>query len=139
MIDNLFYYGDVGLIYGGHFASKDMYGWHILSIRHDNEDAPELNVSRCFVWADDISNELLAGWNGMSLEEYIELPEFIRAIDESRYASREKDEWTITLPCEDEPYFFEDDNETILSAIAGDGIGMNEMKVSQEWRCAIER
>ena len=138
-MSNLQCFGDVGLIHGGSFASKDEHGHHVMTIEHIEGSKVEnaISVERFYIWSDDIDNESMADWSGMTVEEYSELPEYVRAIDQTRYYSQDSDQWTILLPYEDDPCYFDDDNETILSAIAKQGIGMNEISVSPDWENAM--
>lgn len=145
-MSNLQYYGDVNLVHGGSFASKDEHGYHIMRIEHLEDSRAEnaITVERFYVWTDDIEegaedNVPMAEWCGMDVSEYEELPEFVRAIDHTLYFSQDSDNWTILLPYDEDPYFYDDDNETILAAIAKQGIGMNEQPVSPEWEQAMSK
>ena len=140
-MSNLQYFGDVNLIHGGSFTSKDEHGYHIMRIEHLEGSKAEnaVTVERMYIWSEDIDNQSLADWSGMAIEFYTELPEHVRAVDQSHYYSQDCDSWTILLPYDEDPYFFDDDNETILAVIAKQGIGMNEQSVSPEWEQAISK
>lgn len=140
-MNNLQYYGDVNLIHGGSFASRDSEGYYIMKFGHDDSDdrmQPNiLHVERNYVYLEDVDLNVLAEFSGMTVDEYSKLPEYIHAIDYVNYYGGYDYYWTVVLPYEEDPYFFNDDNQTILEAVQEEGIGMNGILVIPEWEDVI--